>query len=108
MLATFIKPLPLIFTLATTLGVMVHDTQIDRATTVALVAPMAFIGYAAVDTAIKSSDPHVHVERASVGHHLASLRSTLPRLQPREDGRNTQAKKLFYNNSDNSIIWPSV
>lgn len=109
MFATIIKPLPLIFTLATTLGVLVHDTQIDRAASVAIALPVALVSYAAIDSAVKSNDPHLHVERAAIGNHLSTLRATLPRLQPRDDDRRyVQSKKLYFDSGDTSFIWPSV
>jgi len=103
------KPLAFILTIATAFGVLFHDTQIDRATTVAIALPAALATYAAVDSGIKSSDSHVHVERFSVTKHLSSLRSPLPRLQPRDDDRrHLSSKRVSAVGTDSISIWPSV
>jgi hypothetical protein len=108
MLQTVINPLLISFTLFTTFGVLVHDTQVDRAATLALAIPAAtIVSYAAVDTASKSGDSHVHVERFSSARQLADIRSNVPRLQPRDDDvRFFQTKKQF--GSDPTTLWPSV
>jgi len=108
MFPLFINPTTLIFTLATTFGVLVHDMQIDKATTVALAAPAAFISYAAIDSVTKSND-HIHVERASIPRHLNTLRSATPRVQPRDDDRRyIQSKKLAFTSGSNGYAWPSI
>jgi predicted transporter len=109
MLLSIIKPLPLIFTAVATFGVLVHDTQIDRATTVAIALPTAFATFVAIDSVIKSSEQHVHVERVSMPSNLASLRATLPRIQPRDDDRRyIQTKKLNFGMTDSTQLWPST
>jgi hypothetical protein len=109
MLPFTINPLPLVFTFAATFGVLVHDTQIDRATTVALALPTAFATFAAVDSAIKSSEHHVHVERVSAPSNLANLRLSIPRMQPRDDDRRyVQSKKIAFGSMDSGYIWPST
>lgn len=108
MFQTIIKPLPLIFTIATTFGVLVHDTQIDRAA-VALTIPAAFASFIAIDTVLKSSEQHVHVEKVSIPHTVNSLRMNVPRLQVRDDDRRyVQSKKLFVSGGDSISLWPSV
>lgn len=105
MFSIIIKPLPLIFTLTAMFGVLVHDTRIDRATSVALALPAAVATYAAVDTMAKSSDQHVHVERVSGSTHLASI----PRIQPRDDERRyVQSKRISFGSMDSGYIWPSI
>lgn len=110
MFSTIIKPLPLIFTITATFGVIVHDTQIDRATTVALALPTAFATFAAIDNVLKSSEHHVHVERVSLPRNFANLRnSALPRIQPRDDDRRyVQSKKIAFGSMDSGYIWPSI
>jgi len=109
MLETIIRPLPLLFTLTAGFGVLVHDMQIDRATTVALALPTAFATFAAVDTALKSSEHHVHVERASAPKNYVNIGATLPRIQPRDDDRRyVQSKKISFGSMDSGYIWPSI
>lgn len=109
MFSTIINPIPLIFTIATTFGVLVHDTRIDRATTVALALPAAFATFAAVDSMAKSGDQHLHVERVSASGHLASIQLSVPRIQPRDDDRRyVQSKKIAFGSMDSGYIWPSI
>jgi hypothetical protein len=109
MLQTTTNTLLIGFTLATTLGVVLHDTQLDRAATVAVALPAAIASVVAVDSSLKSSDSHIHVERASAPKHVAGLRSTLPRLQPRDDDRRYQLqKKVYFGGSEVPTLWPSV
>jgi hypothetical protein len=104
-----INPIPLVFTFLATFGVLVHDTQIDRATTVALALPTAFATFAAVDSVVKSGENHVHVEKVSMSNNLASLRMSIPRIQPRdEDRRYVQSKKIAFGSMDSGYIWPST
>jgi hypothetical protein len=100
------NPLPLIFTLTATFGVVVHDTQLDRAA-LALAVPVSFATYAAVDT-LKSGDSHIHVERIHGPNTLATLRSTVPRTQPRDDDRWYNQKKLYFGTGGASYLWPSI
>ena len=103
-----INPLALIFTLATTFGVLVHDTQLDRAA-LAAVIPVSFASFAAIDSVIKSADSHVHVERSTGPNSLATLRMSVPRVQPRDDDRRyIQTKKVFLGTGGTSYLWPSV
>lgn len=110
MLPLLINPLPLIFTITATFGVLVHDTQIDRATTVALTVPTAFASFVAIDSALKSGEQHVHVERVSMPQHLAALRSNLPRTISRDDDerRHINEKSIQYRSGGGSYLWPSI
>jgi len=104
-----INTIPLVFTLLTAFGVMVHDTKIDSATSLALTAPIALVTYASVDALMKSGDSHVHVEKISGPKQLSNLKVTTPRIQPRDDDRRyIQTKKVFFGGSDNVSLWPSV
>jgi hypothetical protein len=106
MIQTFINPLLIVFTLSTTLGVLVHDTHLDRAATIAITVPFALATYAAVD--IKSDGGHTHVERMS-GPKLNALRAAVPRIQPRDDNRNYLLNKAGYAGGlDTTRLWPSV
>ena len=94
-------------------SVLLHDTQIDRAATAAISAPVAALGYAAADIkskmGIKAGEAHVHVERVSLSK-ISGLRSTLPRIDPRDGDRNTkkQNKVAFLGSNSAETIWPSV
>lgn len=104
-----INPAPFVFTLLTAFGVLVHDTQIDQATSVALAMPGAYATYLVADTMLRSADGHTHVERATVPANLAALRATFPRLQPRDDDRRWQlTKRAYFGVGESGYIWPST
>lgn len=102
------NPLLIGITLSTAFGLLMHDTQLDRAAAVALTAPAALITYAAADFAMKSID-HVHVEKSSGVHGTTSLRAITPRTPPRDDDRRyVQSKKTVFNGGNSSSLWPSA
>ena len=104
-----INPTALAFTLFTTFGVLVHDTQLDRAALAAVVPVVSFASFAAFDSVMKSGDSHVHVERVHGPNTLATLRMSVPRIQPRdEDRRYIQSKKVYFGTGGASYLWPSV
>lgn len=90
-------------------GVVIHDTQLDKATIAAFALPITVVGYAAADAAIKSGDAHIHVERTSLAR-VNGLRTTLPCLNPRDDGRHTdkQRKVAFHGADAAESLWPSI
>lgn len=105
----FIKPVPIILTVITMFGVLMHDMHIDKATTVAIALPAMLATTGALDKAINPSY-HTHVERAELPRYT-TFRSTLPNIQPPrdDDRRYIQNKKLLFVGGGDSIgLWPSV
>jgi len=101
-------PLLISLTFATAFGVLIHDTQIDKATTIALAAPIALASFAIADLSSKSND-HVHVEKASAMNHLSALRGSIPKTPPRDDDRRyIQAKRIIFGGGGDTSLWPSV
>jgi hypothetical protein len=99
------NPLPLVFIVATAFGVLMHDTQVDRAAQLAIIAPSGFSDFAVADAASKTTE-HVHVERVTV---LNASRSNNPNTQPRDDHRRyIQPKKTVVASGSNSGLWPSI
>lgn len=106
----FIKPLPVIITLITTAGILMHDMHIDKATTIA-VAPVALMATAGAMDKVISQNYHTHVERASLPKFNTSFRSSLPNVQPPrdDDRRYIQNKKLLFMGGGDAVsLWPSV
>lgn len=98
---------PVLITLVTMFGVLMHDTRIDKVS-VALALPVIAGSTAALEKAM-TPNYHTHVERASL--ERASFRSSLPNMQPPrdDDRRYIQNKKLlFLGGSDALGIWPSI
>ena len=74
------------FALTTSFGVLVHDTKIDHATSVALALPVALAGYELGPQVPKlGSEGHTHIERVSLANAIRDLHAGTPRIQPRED-----------------------
>jgi hypothetical protein len=108
MLPSIISPLTLLLTLTTSFGVLVHDTQVDRATTTALALPVAFATFGAADAAIKFGDAHTHVEKVNVAKTLQELRSGQPRIQVRNDDEKKFVfnKKFAFDSGGSQYNWP--
>lgn len=68
----------------TSFGVLVHDTKLDQAATLALALPVGLVVLAQIPTL--HSEGHTHVERVSFDKS-AHLTSGTPRVQPRDDHR---------------------
>ena len=100
------KTAPILLSLATMFGILVHDMHIDRAATVAIALP-AVIAAGGAAAMLASSD-HTHVERGSLARAGGS--SSMPNAQPpRDDTRKyVQNKKLNFISGDQNYIWPSV
>lgn len=88
MLTLLLNPLAIFLSLSTLLGVIVHDTRIDKAASVALALPAALASYDGSAKLVHASDFHTHVERISFAQ-AAHIFSVSPSLQPRvhEDKR---------------------
>jgi len=104
-----VNPLPFVFIVATAFGVLMHDTQVDHATSVAIVSPVGFSDYAAADASSKSNE-HVHVERVSVSSQAsATHHENVPKTGPRDDhNRYVQTKKHVTTGGGNDDLWPSA
>lgn len=90
-----INTISLIISMSTMMGVVLHDTHVDKAALTAISAPSV---YTSTDTSIKllGNDPHTHTERHSFSQSVHELRSENPRMQPRylDDRKHIQLKKL--------------
>lgn len=103
-----VNPLPFVFIVATAFGVLMHDTQVDQATSLAVVAPANFSDFAVADAASKSNE-HVHVERVSISSQGSSAHVNTPKTQPRDDDhRYIQVKKHGIAGGDSTGLWPST
>lgn len=102
-----VNPLPFVFIIATTFGVMMHDTQVDHATSVAIVTPANFSDFAVADAASKSNE-HVHVERVAITNQgSATHHENVPKTQPRDNhNRYVQVKKHAATGGNG--LWPSA
>lgn len=84
----------LTFALTTLFGVLVHDTKLDKATTIALTVPFALMSYELGAQASKlSSEGHTHVERVSLSNAVRDLQNATPRIQPRDDNKKSSLPK---------------
>lgn len=80
-----LSPCVALLSMCTATGVFMHDTQLDKATTTAL-KNAAVVAY---DTSAlpQSGAHHTHSERSPLAQALHDLRSSTPRMQPRDDHR---------------------
>lgn len=110
MLSNTIRYFIALLALIISFSLFFHDTQVDRATSLALSLPTAaIITYAVMDKGIKTSETHTHIERSSGAKSVKGIRAMAPRLPARDDTRHTRVKKLYYSaGGDNVSLWPSV
>jgi hypothetical protein len=93
--------------IATSIGVLAHDTQVDKATVVAFAAPAALAAFALADIASKSNE-HVHVDKVSSSSNLGYSRY-VPKIPPREDTRRyILEKKIAIMDGNAAGLWPST
>lgn len=100
---SYIKPLSAILTIATLIGVVMHEVKLDSLLVTAAM-PAVVIGYAASDVATKFADSHTHIERVHIN-------PSQPGMQPRggEDRKYIAGGKRFaFGGSGSNFIWPSV
>lgn len=85
MYTTLLNTFALLTSLTTATGVLLHDTRVDKATSVAVALPVAAMGAEAGAKLIHSNpnDFHTHVERTSVAHAVSILHSAAPGIAPR-------------------------
>jgi len=104
------NPLPFVFIFATVFGVLMHDTQADHATTVAIANPTVYTNFASSEVVSRTNEQHVHVEKVSVsGAGEAGTTRINPHTQARDDDRRyVVAKKSVYAGGDSQGLWPSV
>ncbi|OYW85195.1 hypothetical protein B7Z17_02750 [Candidatus Saccharibacteria bacterium 32-49-10] len=84
LLPYIINPLLAVVSLFTATGVVLHDTQLDKATVTAFNSSAVVTNDAGLAT-FQKGDPHTHTDRASLAESLRSLKSANPRMQPRRD-----------------------
>jgi hypothetical protein len=110
MFPLLINPLPLLLTLTTSFGVLFHDSQLDRASSIALSLPVAFAAVGSADLSFKLNDPHLHAERISIAQRFEQLRSSQPRIQTRnsEDKKYISTKKFSSDTDGSEYRWPST
>ena len=107
---SIIKPAPIILVIVTMFGILMHDTRLDKAASVAIATP----AYAASTNALEkviSQNYHTHVERVSLPKYSTNFRSSLPNSHPPRDDerRYIQNKKLmFMGGGDATTLWPSI
>jgi len=101
-------PLPFLFIAATTLGLLMHDTQADHAATIAITNPVSFSDYASSEVTSRSNE-HLHVEKVSVSSQRNGASRVTTHVQARDDDRRyVQSKKSAYDGGDTHGLWPSA
>lgn len=84
-----LQPLSVMVSLLTMTGVTVHDTNVDKAVTTAI-----YQSYASPTGQVKlGNDPHTHSERGSLSQAVRDLKTSNPRIQPRNDEKKHMMQK---------------
>lgn len=84
MLKLIISPLALLLTLTTSMGIVVHETKVDKLTTLALASPV----YAAKKLSkgkLLESMPHTHSDAGTFETSSREFRAKSPSIAPRRD-----------------------
>lgn len=103
MFPLLLNPLPILITITTTFGVLLHDTHIDRAATAALALPVAIVAIGAIDKALKLNDPHTHTSR------FVLATGSNPRTPARDDDKKyVSVKKYVSDGMGSQYHWPSA
>jgi hypothetical protein len=90
------KTLAIIFSLNTALGILVHDTRIDKAATTAVALPVVVASYE-LNNQLGGlmGDSHTHVERSMVARVTNDFTGRTPQINPRfEDKRYSLPKSV--------------
>lgn len=105
-----INPIPLLLTLSAAFGVLIHDTQVDRAASTILSTPSAIVSSGEQGIFSRMNDLHVHSERVSVSQDVDELKTSQPRVQPRDgdDKKYVVQKKSSLNLYGSEYSWPSI
>lgn len=99
---------PIIFIIAVTAGVLLHDMRIDKVATVAFALPAVLATYGAAH--LVGGSEHTHVERVSFSNQSNIFHSSLPKVTPRDNEHHyIQAKKSYGTGGNGDThLWPSV
>ncbi len=105
-----INPLPLLMTIAMVFGIVAHDTNIDRAATLAIAVPVIAVGYSAIEGIVNLGEQqlHTHIEQISI-NSTGGYASAQPRVLPRDDeNSNGRKRKSYASDADSEYHWPSI
>lgn len=104
-------PIPIIISLAASLGVFVHDMQLGGVAKVANEALPAIVSdYGGGLIELASRTQHIHSEAGTAIYSTYNMGSQQPAAQPRnkDDKKYVTQKRLRDNNFGNDYIWPSI
>ncbi len=92
---SLINSFVVMISLTTASGVLLHDTRIDKAASIA-VMPLAHLNVETGTRLVRTApnDFHTHVERTQVGHSSPLLHSLTPSIAPRNDDKKHFAQKF--------------
>lgn len=83
MLELLISPFAVVLSLSTSLGVLVHETKVDKLAAMSIVSPSLAVHQA---SALLEGMPHVHIENmSSLARATGELRTQTPGLTPRRN-----------------------
>lgn len=110
MFQLLINPIPILLIIGTAFGVLLHDSQIDRAMVTAVTIPVTTSVYGPSEATIKLSDVQPHSEQVSATENIRNLNDSQPTIQPRanDDKRYVVQKKASFQVAGSDYSWPSI
>lgn len=96
MFPALLNPLSVLVSLSTLAGVVIHDTNIDKAAMAAVALPTVVAVYEATNKFMVGSDAHVHPEHHVVNKNGPQDGGKRPTIRPRahDDRKHVQQKNL--------------
>jgi len=88
--STIIQRSAIILALLTALGILIHDTKMDKATSLLFAVPAA-LAFGAIPHL--ASEGHNHIERGAFGKASRDAHNGMPRIQPRNDHKKYALQK---------------
>ena len=106
MFPAILNPLPVMISFSAMFGVVIHDTQIYKATSLAAL-PISSISTQAPNLEILKTSDHIHVASASFANPNSVQEVS---IQPRNenDKKYVFNRRTLGNNFDSDYVWPSV
>lgn len=109
-LAFIIKSLPFFVTINVAVGLILHDTHLDKLAASASDLPIIhFSKDKKKEPELKLSSAHTHVEQVSLSQATYGLKTSDPLARPRGNDRKYRLQNRLRTQRDGSdYVWPSI
>lgn len=89
--STILQRSAIILALLTAFGILIHDTKMDKATSMLFAVPAALATLGAIPHL--ANEGHNHIERGAFGKASRDAHNGTPRIQPRNDHKKYALQK---------------